>query len=94
VLTSPDAPVVTLLGDAVRRVTGREPVHAAMPSWTDAHSFAEAGSSVVVFGPGTLRYAHRPDEQIDVREIVTSARILADVLLRSRELQGQAVRSS
>jgi acetylornithine deacetylase/succinyl-diaminopimelate desuccinylase-like protein len=87
VLTSHDAPVVTLLGDAARRVTGSEPVLTAMPSWTDAHSFAEAGSTAVVFGPGTLRYAHRHDEHIDVREIVTSARILADVLVNSRELQ-------
>lgn len=86
VLTPPEAPVASLLGDAVRRVTGREPVQAAMPSWTDAHSFAETGSSAVVFGPGTLRYAHRPDEHIDVGEIVTSARILADVVTRCREL--------
>jgi acetylornithine deacetylase/succinyl-diaminopimelate desuccinylase-like protein len=86
VLTPYDAPLVSLLGDAVRRVTGREPVRAAMPSWTDAHSFAEVGSTTVGFGPGTLRYAHRPDEHIDVREVVTSARILADVVTRSREL--------
>jgi acetylornithine deacetylase/succinyl-diaminopimelate desuccinylase-like protein len=86
VLAPPGAPLVSLLGDAVRRVTGHEPVRAAMPSWTDAHSFAEEGSTAVVFGPGTLRFAHRPDEHIDVREIVTSARILAEVALRSREL--------
>lgn len=85
-LTPPDAPVVALLDDAVRRETAREPVHAGMPSWTDAHSFVEVGSSAVVFGPGTLRYAHRPDEHIDVRELVTSARILADVVMRSPEL--------
>lgn len=80
------APVVTALGDAVRRVCGREPTHATMPSWTDAHSFAEAGSTAVGFGPGTLRYAHRPDEHIDVREIVTAAQILADVIAHSGEL--------
>jgi acetylornithine deacetylase/succinyl-diaminopimelate desuccinylase-like protein len=85
-LTRDDAAVLSLLGDAVRRETGREPVRAAMPSWTDAHSFSETGATSVVFGPGTLRYAHRPDEHIDVREIVTSARILADVVLRSADL--------
>ena len=57
-----------------------------MASWTDAHSFAEAGSTAVVFGPGTLRYAHRPDEHVDVKEIVTAARILADVVMHSRDL--------
>jgi acetylornithine deacetylase/succinyl-diaminopimelate desuccinylase-like protein len=44
------------------------------------------GSTTVGFGPGTLRYAHRADEHIDVREIVTSARILAEVVTRIREL--------
>lgn len=87
VITAPDAAVVASLGQAVRRVCGREPVHTTMPSWTDAHSFAEAGSTTVGFGPGTLAVAHRPDEHIDVREIVTCARVLADVLLRSDELR-------
>jgi acetylornithine deacetylase/succinyl-diaminopimelate desuccinylase-like protein len=86
IIAAPDAPVVALLGDAVRRVCGREPSHTTMPSWTDAHSFAEAGSTAIVFGPGSLRYAHRPDEHIDVSEIVTAARVLADVVLRSNDL--------
>lgn len=86
IIAALDAPVVSSLGDAVRRVCGREPSHTTMPSWTDAHSFAEAGSTAVVFGPGSLRYAHRPDEHIDVREIVAAARVLADVVLRSPDL--------
>lgn len=85
-VTPLDAPLLPLLEDAVRRETGREPVRAGMPSWTDAHSFAETGSTAVVFGPGTLRYAHRPDEHIDVREIVAAARVLADVVMRCGEL--------
>lgn len=86
VITPLDSAVVALLGDAVRRETGREPVLATMPSWTDAHSFAEEGSTTVGFGPGTLRVAHRPDEHIDVHEIVAAARILADVARRTDEL--------
>jgi acetylornithine deacetylase/succinyl-diaminopimelate desuccinylase-like protein len=86
IVAGPDAPVVSALGEAVRRVCGREPTTTTMASWTDAHSFAEAGSTAVVFGPGTLRYAHRPDEHVDVKEIVTAARILADVVMHSRDL--------
>jgi acetylornithine deacetylase/succinyl-diaminopimelate desuccinylase-like protein len=52
-----------------------------MPCWTDAHSFVDvAGSTALVFGPGDLRAAHRPDEHVDVREIVKAARILAGLL--------------
>jgi succinyl-diaminopimelate desuccinylase len=86
ILAAPDAPLVASLGAAIRRVCGTEPAHTTMPSWTDAHSFAEKGSTAVVFGPGTLRYAHRPDEHIDVNEIVTAARVLADVIVRCNDL--------
>lgn len=86
ILASAQSPLVSALGSAVRRVCGREPTFATMASWTDAHSFAEAGSTAVVFGPGTLRYAHRPDEHIDVREIVTAAQILADVIRHGNAL--------
>lgn len=86
VIAAPDAPLVRALEAAVERVTGHPAEHAAMPSWTDAHSFAERGSTAVVFGPGTLRVAHRPEEHIDVREIVTCARILADVARGSARL--------
>jgi acetylornithine deacetylase len=67
-------------------VTGSAPVLSGMSSWTDAHSFAEAGATAVVFGPGNLQQAHRVDERISVSEIVTSARVLADVLRRLDEL--------
>jgi acetylornithine deacetylase/succinyl-diaminopimelate desuccinylase len=86
VITPVGSPVVALLDDAVRRETGREPVHTTMPSWTDAHSFADEGSTTVGFGPGTLRVAHRPDEHIDVHEVVAAARILTDVALRTGSL--------
>ncbi len=86
ILAPPGAPLVGLLDDAVRRVRGVEPVHTTMPSWTDAHSFAELGSTTVGFGPGSLRFAHRPDEQVAVSEIVEGARVLAAVVLRSGEL--------
>lgn len=79
---SEDAEVVRALRAAAREVTGSEPPLGGMPSWTDAHSFAERGTEAVVYGPGHLRAAHRPDEWIDVQEVVTAGRVLA-VLARS-----------
>lgn len=86
--TPVDAPLVSALVRAVREVTGTEPAFGGMPSWTDAHSFVErAGSEAVVYGPGHLRAAHRPDEWIDAGEIVDAARVLS-ALVRSWAREG------
>jgi acetylornithine deacetylase/succinyl-diaminopimelate desuccinylase-like protein len=58
-----------------------------MPAWTDAHSFHDrSGSQVVVYGPGHLRAAHRPDEWVDAAEIVRSARVMARLIVAADEL--------
>jgi acetylornithine deacetylase/succinyl-diaminopimelate desuccinylase-like protein len=83
-----DGPLARALGRAVRAVTGAEPAYGGMPSWTDAHSFVErAGSEAVVYGPGHLRAAHRPDEWVDVAEIVRVAMVLS-ALARDRVVSG------
>jgi acetylornithine deacetylase/succinyl-diaminopimelate desuccinylase-like protein len=40
----------------------------------------------VVFGPGHLRAAHRPDEHIDAREIVRCARVFAELIADAASL--------
>jgi acetylornithine deacetylase/succinyl-diaminopimelate desuccinylase-like protein len=72
-----DGPLASTLGQAVRDVLGAEPAYGGMPSWTDAHNFAERGSEAIVYGPGHLRAAHRPDEWVDAVEVVSVARVLA-----------------
>jgi acetylornithine deacetylase/succinyl-diaminopimelate desuccinylase-like protein len=42
----------------------------------------------VVFGPGHLRAAHRPDEHIDAKEIVRCARVFAALLADASSLSG------
>lgn len=79
--TSWDAPLVRALIGASERAIGRTPGPTRMPAWTDAHSFHDrSGSQVVVYGPGHLRTAHRPDEHIDAEEIVRAARVMARVI--------------
>ncbi len=77
-----DGPLGRLLGESVRRVTRAEPRYGGMPSWTDAHNFVERGSDAVVYGPGDLLAAHRPDEWVDAAEVVLAARVL-ETLARS-----------
>ncbi|MEX2439488.1 MAG: M20/M25/M40 family metallo-hydrolase [Actinomycetota bacterium] len=79
--TPSDAPLVRALSAASEQAIGRRPGFTRMPSWTDAHSFADrSDSEVVVFGPGHLRAAHRPDEHIDLREVVRCARVFAGLI--------------
>lgn len=79
--TSPDAALPRALSRASEHAIGRKPGFTRMPSWTDAHSFADrSDSQVAVFGPGHLRVAHHPDEHIDVREVVRCARVFAALI--------------
>jgi succinyl-diaminopimelate desuccinylase len=43
---------------------------------SDAAWLAEAGIPAVVFGPGSLAHAHRPDEHVALADVVTAARVI------------------
>jgi succinyl-diaminopimelate desuccinylase len=45
-------------------------------AWTPVAEFALAGVDAINFGPGTPRFAHRRDEQVEVAALVESYRIL------------------
>jgi len=46
---------------------------------TDAGYFSEAGFSTVVFGPGDINRAHKPDEYIEVKELAAGLEFLEQV---------------
>ena len=76
-----DAVLAEALAGAVRRTTGITPAVTGMIAWTDAHNFVDhGGSQAVVFGPGHLRNAHRPDEFVSLTDVVTCARSLAALI--------------
>jgi len=71
-----DAPVVRSLCRAVAAFTGQEPNVIGMRATTDAATLAgKGGIPTVVFGPGSIAQAHKPDEFIQVSEMVTAAYI-------------------
>jgi acetylornithine deacetylase/succinyl-diaminopimelate desuccinylase-like protein len=71
------------------RATGGFPAATGMVAWTDAHNFVDvAGSQAVVFGPGHLRDAHRPDEHVSVSDVLTCASVLAELLAAASFLVG------
>ena len=67
---SPAAPVAvdSPLVQALREVGGLdvEPKQA----WTNVADFAARGLDAINFGPGGTRYAHTPDEQVEIGELV------------------------
>ena len=62
----------------IRRVTGLNGSE-VVSFGTDAGHFERAGISTVVFGPGSIEQAHKPDEYIELSEISKCLAFLQDV---------------
>ena len=74
----PDHPLVMSLLAAVRRQGFPERV-TAMTGSCDAWFYNNrAGIPTVVFGPGSLQYAHSKEEQVSLEEILAAAAVLAE----------------
>jgi acetylornithine deacetylase len=81
--TSPDAPVVEAVRSAATTVVGEEPRLEGMPYGADMGLLVRYGGiPTVLYGPGDVRRAHRPDEWVGVDELVVAARTLALTALR------------
>ena len=71
---SADAPIVRWLCEATAAFTGRQPNLTGMRATTDAATLAgNGGIPTVVFGPGSITQAHKPDEFIDINEMIDAA---------------------
>jgi acetylornithine deacetylase/succinyl-diaminopimelate desuccinylase-like protein len=79
----PAHPLVAAAQSAARDVLGRDVPLGTMPAFTDGTHWHLAGSACIpAFGPGTLLVAHRPNEHIEVAEVVAAARIYALMAIR------------
>lgn len=78
-----DHELVGTLGGALADAAGHEPRVEGVPYGSDlGHVVGVGGIPGVVFGPGDIRLAHRPDEHVAVDELVAAARTLAVTALR------------
>jgi len=81
--TEPDHPLVESVHGAASAVLGRAVPLEGMPYGADMGLLANVGSTpTVLFGAGDIRRAHRPDEYVEVKELVAMARVLAVAALR------------
>ena len=89
--TDPGAEVVRAARGAHRDASGREADLRGMTYGADMRLLVNvAGVPTVLYGPGDVRRAHRPDEGVEVEELVTAARAYALLALRFCGTDGEA----
>jgi acetylornithine deacetylase len=76
-------PVVETVCAAFAELSGAPARVAGMTYGADMRLLVNEGNTpTVLFGPGDVRNAHRPDEYVPIKELITTARTLALVALR------------
>jgi acetylornithine deacetylase len=79
-----DHPLALLVGTAHADVTGAAPpAERGAPYGSDLRLYAGTGIPTLQYGPGDVRLAHGPREQVSVSEIVTVTQALVVATLRS-----------
>ncbi|WP_299968781.1 acetylornithine deacetylase/succinyl-diaminopimelate desuccinylase family protein [uncultured Roseobacter sp.] len=92
-MTDHTAPVVRTVSEAIHRVTGRTAAYVASPGSYDQKHIDRIGKlkNCIAYGPGDLELAHKPDEYIDIDDMLESAKIMGaalQILLLPTEEQG------
>ncbi|MBF8192240.1 ArgE/DapE family deacylase [Nonomuraea sp. K274] len=67
---------------AVADTTGRRPAESAAPYGSDLRLYAAGGIPTLHYGPGDVRHAHAPREQVDLGELIEVTRALALLAVR------------
>lgn len=81
--TDMDAGIVSTVLGAATQVTGARPAVRGMPYGCDLGLTTNVGNiPTVVFGPGDVRDAHRPDESVPVDDLVAVAQTIVATTLR------------
>ena len=81
--TPADAPIVTAAHASIADVMGRAPRVEGMTYGADMRLLVNEGRiPSVLFGPGDVRRAHRPDEHVPIDDLMTVARVIAVLALR------------
>ncbi|WP_326821141.1 ArgE/DapE family deacylase [Streptosporangium sp. NBC_01756] len=73
---------------AVADVSGIRPAETAAPYGSDLRLYAAGGIPALHYGPGDVRFAHAPREQVDLRELRDVTRALALLVLRRCGVRG------
>ena len=81
-----DHALIAEVSDAVRLVTGAVPPEAAAPYGSDLRLYLGLGGIPSLhYGPGDVRFAHAPREQVAIDELLRVTRTLAVLAARRCE---------
>lgn len=81
---SRDEPVVERVA-AAAAARGIEPAYEGFTAGTDARHYLAAGIPTVVFGPGSVDLAHKPDEHVEWDDVRLACEIIADATAETLE---------
>ena len=78
-MTDRQSPVVRTVTQAIVDVLGRAPDYVASPGTYDQKHIDRIGTlkNCIAYGPGILELAHKPDEYIEVQDMLDSAKVMA-----------------
>ena len=65
-------PFATIDMSAFKDVFGKTEI-VDLPYWTEASMLSAAGINTVVYGPGNLEQAHKPNEYVEIAQLETAA---------------------
>jgi acetylornithine deacetylase/succinyl-diaminopimelate desuccinylase family protein len=77
-----DLPGCLALQRAAAESSSREIAFEGLRATTDAVYLTEAGTPTVIFGPGSLRQAHQPDEFVSLEQLHQATRAFALTIIR------------
>lgn len=80
--TEKNHPVVQAVYDAVKEVTGEEPIYNGVPGATDGTFLHMHGVPIVTIGAGDREIPHQINEYVDIEELAVTTAIFRDVVLR------------
>ncbi len=81
--TSRDEPIVRVLDQAYRDLTGGEPVYGGVPGSTDGTILnSRAGIPIVTCGPGNIHVPHQVDEWLDLEQLIEATKLYVLAAMR------------
>jgi succinyl-diaminopimelate desuccinylase len=81
-LTPLDSPICTEIVEAIKDVTGNNPLITMCVGGLDMRYFSEIGIPTIAYGPGDFRLAHTVNEYVDIQQLVTAAKVYALLVIR------------
>ena len=76
--TNPESGLLQTLQRAVKEVTGEWKEPTVFPGYTDTAVIAgkTGNGNCISYGPGNLKYAHKPDEFVEIKDILRCEEVL------------------